>query len=153
MVSLLLGISEILSSEQRVRRVSESGDESRRRGHFRRTLILTDSLAPSSIGLIRIEEAWIEVAKRTRLGTFPRETGRELLVLRIDSTSSDAYFLVRGLDWPKDTIIVQSQFRGGPRVRFASRESRFPDTVRFVEPPKRRGRTGENLAMLTRRFR
>jgi len=128
-----MGGVEALAQRDRIRRDSDDTEESMRRGRFRRSVVLPDSLAPSPIGPVRVEEAWVEAEKRTQFGIFGRETGRELLVLRIDTESSDAYVLVQGRDWPQDTLVVYAQRFGGPRVRFSSRERQPPDTLRFLE--------------------
>jgi hypothetical protein len=134
-----VGGIEILRHRDRIRRVSDSLDESRRRGRLLCTLVLTDSVAPSPIGPIRIEEAWVEADLGTQLGILPRETGGELLVMRVETESSDAYFFVQGLDWPRDTIVVHKQRHSGPQVRYSYRRRQPPDTLRFLEPTPSRG--------------
>lgn len=135
LVSLYLGFAEVIVHRHRIRSASDDTDESRRRNVFKRTLVLTDSFAPSPTGPIHIREAWIEGVQRVRLGVLPYLVpGWERLVLRVETESYDVRFYLQGLDWPRDTVVVYRQYYGGPRVRFTSRDHRLPDTLRFIDP-------------------
>jgi hypothetical protein len=141
-VLLLVALVMLMSAANKVRQISESSAESRRRGLFIKAPVLPQSIAPTADGFVEIEEAWVERSMRLRLRwwVWPTRvpTANAALVLRVNPPNARATVGVLGAAGLADTIWLGPWIYASEYLIVAERRSPLPDTLHFVTPRRRR---------------
>jgi len=140
LVLVLGGFSALSAVQHKVRQLSTSTADARQRGRLIKTPALLSTTAPTDEGTVEIEDVWVEASMRTKWLVVPARstTGTEFLVLRVRPTGASVH--VFAVDHPsgRDTFDFGPWVWADEKVVVVPRRSPWPDTLRFIAPPRGR---------------